>query len=44
MPHLAYNIDAHKRLVDHAYRVFGLHCHTAEIVMGTQEAINQSQH
>jgi hypothetical protein len=43
MSHLAYNMDAHKRLVDGVYRAFCLHCHTAELIVGTQETINQSR-
>jgi hypothetical protein len=43
MSHLAYNMDAHKRLVHGVYRAFCLHCHTAEPIVGTQETINQSR-
>jgi hypothetical protein len=43
MPHLKYNVDARKSLVDYVSQVFDLRRHTGDLTAGTREAIIQSQ-
>jgi hypothetical protein len=43
MPHLKYNFDANKLLVDYVSEFFRLRRHTTDLIAGTQKAIIQSQ-
>jgi hypothetical protein len=43
MPHLRYNVDTRERLVDYVSQVFRLRRNSADLTVGTQEALIQSR-